>query len=104
MKKVKVSPGKKLKNMNENKNKPLKIAEEHYEKTKTEQQKIFLKPSNLDIPRSKPWQELNRKAFDQRLENLTKRSDPKHFDERLERFRDNYIKSLEMSFNEREVD
>jgi hypothetical protein len=78
----------------------IKNAEEYYAKTKTEEQKIFLKPSNLDIPRSKPWQELNRKAFDQRLENLVKRSDPKHFDERLERFRDNYIKSLEMSFNE----
>jgi hypothetical protein len=78
----------------------IRLAEEHYSKMKTEEQKIFLKPSNLDIPKSKSWQDLNRKAFDQRLENLTKRSDPQFFSERLDRFRDNYIKSLELSFND----
>jgi hypothetical protein len=79
----------------------IKNAEEYYAKVKTEEQKIFLKPSNLDIIKRKGLNEIpNRKYFEQRLENLTKRSDPEFFNERLERFRDNYIKSLEMSFND----
>jgi hypothetical protein len=79
----------------------IKNAEEYYAKVKTEEQKIFLKPSNLDIPRSIDLNDIrNRQNFEQRLQNLIKRSDPEHFNERLERFRDNYIKSLEMSFND----
>jgi hypothetical protein len=81
----------------------IRLAKEHYEKTTAEQQKIFLKPNNLDIPRNIPWQTLNRKAFEQRLENLTKRSDPDYFNERDELFKTNYIKSVLGSFNEREV-
>jgi predicted transcriptional regulator len=79
----------------------IKNAEEYYAKVKTEEQKIFLKPSNLDIPRSIDLNDIrNRQNFEQRIQNLIKRSDPEHFNERLERFRDNYIKSLEMSFND----
>jgi hypothetical protein len=81
----------------------IRLAKEHYEKTTAEQQKIFLKPNNLDIPRNIPWQTLNRKDFEQRLENLTKRSDPDYFNERDELFKTNYIKSVLGSFNEREV-
>jgi hypothetical protein len=81
----------------------IRLAQEHYEKTTAEQQKIFLKPNNLDIPKNKPWQELTRKNFNQRLENLTKRADPEHFNERDRTFRDNYVKSVRGSFNERAV-
>jgi hypothetical protein len=81
----------------------IELAKQHYEKTTAEQQKIFLKPNNLDIPKNKPWQELSRKNFNQRLENLTKRADPEHFNERDELFKTNYIKSVLGSFNEREV-
>jgi hypothetical protein len=79
----------------------IRLAEEHYAKTKTEQQKIFLKPSNLDIPRKIDLNDISsRSNFNQRLENLTKRSDPKFFNERDERFKENYIKSIQGSFNE----
>jgi hypothetical protein len=81
----------------------IRLAKEHYEKTTAEQQKIFLKPNNLDIPRNIPWKDLNRTNFNQRLENLTKRSDPDYFNERDELFKTNYIKSILGSFNEREV-
>jgi hypothetical protein len=81
----------------------IRLAKEHYEKTTAEQQKIFLKPNNLDIPRNIPWQTLNRKDFEQRLENLTKRSDPDYFNARDELFKTNYIKSVLGSFNERAV-
>jgi hypothetical protein len=79
----------------------IRLAEEHYAKTKTEQQKIFLKPSNLDIPRKIDLNDISsRSNFNQRLENLTKRSDPQFFNERDERFKENYIKSIQGSFNE----
>jgi hypothetical protein len=81
----------------------IELAKQHYEKTTAEQQKIFLKPNNLDIPRNIPWKDLNRTNFNQRLENLTKRSDPKFFNDRDEQFQKNYIKSIQGSFNEREV-
>ena len=81
----------------------IRLAEEHYEKTTPKQEKLFLKPNNLDIPRQKPWQELSRGNFEQRLENLTKRSDPQFFSDRDQRFKDNYIKSIRGSFNERDV-
>jgi hypothetical protein len=78
----------------------IKNAEEYYAKTKTEQQKIFLKPSNLDIPRKKDINDISsRNKFLERLDNLTKRADPEHFNDRLNRFKENYIKSLELSFN-----
>jgi hypothetical protein len=79
----------------------IQLAEEHYAKTKTEQQKIFLKPSNLDIPRKIDLNDISsRSNFNQRLENLTKRSDPQFFNDRDERFKENYIKSIQGSFNE----
>jgi hypothetical protein len=81
----------------------IRLAQEHYEKTTAEQQKIFLKPNNLDIPRNIPWEGLSRQNFNQRLENLTKRSDPDYFNARDELFKTNYIKSVLGSFNEREV-
>jgi hypothetical protein len=81
----------------------IRLAEEHYAKTTTEQQKIFLKPNKLDIPKMKDWKDLNRTNFNQRLEMLTKRANPEHFNERDRTFRDNYIKSIEGSFNDREV-
>jgi hypothetical protein len=43
---------------------------------------------------------LSKKDFNQRLEMLTKRSDPLFFDERDERFKENYIRSIQGSFNE----
>jgi hypothetical protein len=79
----------------------IELAEQHYAKTKTEQQKIFLKPSNLDIPRKIDLNDISsRSNFNQRLENLTKRSDPQFFNDRDERFKENYIKSIQGSFNE----
>jgi hypothetical protein len=44
--------------MRENKKKLSELAKEHYEKTTAEQQKIFLKPNNLDIPRNIPWKDI----------------------------------------------
>jgi hypothetical protein len=82
----------------------IQLAEEHYEKTKTENQKIFLKPSNLDIPRKIDLNDIRtRENFKNRMENLTKRSDPQYFNYRDELFKTNYIKSILGSFNEREV-
>ena len=82
----------------------IRLAEEHYAKTKTEQQKIFLKPTNLDIPRKIDLDDIkSRSNFMNRLENLTKRSNPEHFNERDELFKTNYIKSVLGSFNEREL-
>jgi hypothetical protein len=81
----------------------IRLAKEHYEKTTAEQQKIFLKPNNLDIPRMKDWKELSRNNFNERLNMLTKRSDPDYFNYRDELFKTNYIKSILGSFNEREV-
>jgi hypothetical protein len=79
----------------------IQLAEEHYEKTKTENQKIFLKPSNLDIPRKIDLNDISSRGnFEQRLENLTKRAEPQFFSDRDQRFKDNYIKSLQWSFNE----
>jgi hypothetical protein len=79
----------------------IQLAEEHYEKTKAENQKIFLKPSNLDIPRKIDLNDIkSRDNFKQRLENLTKRSMPNYFNQRDKDFRDNYIKSIQGSFNE----
>ena len=81
----------------------IRLAKEHYEKTTAEQQKIFLKPNNLDIPRMKDWKELSRNNFNERLKMLTKRADPEHFNERDRTFRDNYVNSIRGSFNDREV-
>jgi hypothetical protein len=82
----------------------IRLAEEHYEKTKTENQKIFLKPSNLDIPRKIDLNDIRtRENFKNRMENLTKRSNPDYFNYRDELFKTNYIKSILGSFNEREV-
>ena len=82
----------------------IQLAEEHYAKTKTENQKIFLKPSNLDIPRKIDLNDIKtRENFKTRMENLTKRSNPDYFNERDELFKTNYIKSILGSFNEREV-
>jgi hypothetical protein len=82
----------------------IQLAEEHYEKTKTENQKIFLKPSNLDIPRKIDLNDIRtRENFKNRMENLTKRSDPEYFNYRDELFKTNYIKSILGSFNEREI-
>jgi hypothetical protein len=101
--KVKVSPKKKSKTYERKQKEAIRLAKEHYEKTTAEQQKIFLKPNNLDIPRNIPWKDLNRKTSIKDLENLTKRSDPDYFNERDELFKTNYIKSILGSFNEREV-
>jgi hypothetical protein len=82
----------------------IQLAEEHYQKTKSENQKIFLKPSNLDIPRKIDLNDIRtRENFKNRMENLTKRSDPDYFNYRDELFKTNYIKSILGSFNEREV-
>jgi hypothetical protein len=82
----------------------IELAEQHYAKTKTENQKIFLKPSNLDIPRKIDLNDIKtRENFKTRMENLTKRSNPDYFNERDELFKTNYIKSILGSFNEREV-
>jgi hypothetical protein len=82
----------------------IRLAEEHYEKTKSENQKIFLKPSNLDIPRKIDLNDIRtRENFKNRMENLTKRSNPDYFNYRDELFKTNYIKSILGSFNEREV-
>jgi hypothetical protein len=91
---------KKVKEYERKEKEAIRLAKEHYEKTTAEQQKIFLKPNNLDIPRVIPWKDLSKKDFNQRLENLTKRSEPQFFDERDQRFKDNYIKSIQGSFNE----
>jgi hypothetical protein len=82
----------------------IRLAEEHYAKTKTEDQKIFLKPSNLEIPRKVDLKDIRTRGnFKDRMENLTKRSNPQYFNERDELFKTNYIKSILGSFNEREV-
>jgi hypothetical protein len=91
---------KKVKEYERKEKEAIRLAKEHYEKTTAEQQKIFLKPNNLDIPRVIPWKDLSKKDFNQRLENLTKRSDPQFFNDRDERFKENYIKSIQGSFNE----
>jgi hypothetical protein len=92
---------KEVKNYERKQKEAIQLAEEHYAKTKTENQKIFLKPSNLDIPRKIDLNDISsRSNFNQRLENLTKRSDPQFFNERDERFKENYIKSIQGSFNE----
>jgi hypothetical protein len=91
---------KKVKEYEKKEKEAIRLAKEHYEHTTAEQQKIFLKPNNLDIPRVIPWKDLSKKDFNQRLENLTKRSDPQFFNERDERFKENYIKTIQGSFNE----
>jgi hypothetical protein len=95
---------KEVKNYERKQKEAIQLAEEHYAKTKTENQKIFLKPSNLDIPRKIDLNDIKtRENFKTRMENLTKRSDPDYFNERDELFKTNYIKSILGSFNEREV-
>jgi hypothetical protein len=82
----------------------IQLAEEHYAKTRTENQKIFLKPSNLDIPRKIDLNDIRtRENFKNRMENLTKRSDPHYFSDRDQTFRDNYVASITGSFNDREI-
>jgi hypothetical protein len=95
---------KEVKNYERKQKEAIQLAEEHYAKTKTENQKIFLKPSNLDIPRKIDLNDIKtRENFKTRMENLTKRSNPDYFNERDELFKTNYIKSILGSFNEREV-
>jgi predicted transcriptional regulator len=95
---------KEVKNYERKQKEAIELAEQYYQKTKTENQKIFLKPSNLDIPRKIDLNDIKtRENFKNRMENLTKRSNPDYFNERDELFKTNYIKSILGSFNEREV-
>jgi hypothetical protein len=103
---IRVSPlrKKEVKNYERKQKEAIELAEEYYQKTKTENQKIFLKPSNLDIPRKIDLNDIKtRENFKNRMENLTKRSDPDYFNYRDELFKTNYIKSILGSFNEREI-
>jgi hypothetical protein len=95
---------KEVKNYERKQKEAIELAEQYYQKTKTENQKIFLKPSNLDIPRKIDLNDIKtRENFKNRMENLTKRSDPDYFNYRDELFKTNYIKSILGSFNEREI-
>jgi hypothetical protein len=93
--------GKEIREYKEVEAKAIKLAMEHYEHTTPEAQKIFLKPNNLDIPRPLDLDNVEtRKRFKQKFERMKERSDEKFFNKRDAQFLENFIKSVEGSFNQ----
>jgi hypothetical protein len=84
----------------EKEKKAIQLAEEHYKNKTTESERLFLKPSkNLDIPDHIDWKKLSRARFKARTEWLDKRSDENFITERDIIFKNNFIASVEGSFN-----
>lgn len=92
--------GKEIKQLEETNIKAITMAEEHYKNRTPESETVFKKVSNLDIPDKVKWKELpSRKAFQEKLENMQKRSDPDFFTKRDVQFKSNFIKGVMQAFD-----
>jgi hypothetical protein len=84
--------------------KAIENALEHYKERTTESQRLFLKPTkNLDIPDAISWEKLSRERFLRRTEWLEERADPNFITARDLLFKNNFIASVEGSFNKNDL-
>jgi hypothetical protein len=92
--------GKEIKEFQEKQEIAIKRAEEHYKKVTPENEILFKKPTRMDIPDKIEWKNIpSRKYFMDKMENFRKRVSPTFFNDRDELFKNNFIKSIEGSFD-----